>query len=198
MRRVAALLAVAPLITFLGLAACQTAEKVSASGRVDCAKVGEVLAMFELGPGPKSDARASAIAKHRTACEQQHVTADEQACLFKAKDTWAARACLPRMFAQAAPPGEKPTCATAIARWRAAVNAQLGTIGSAAAAQLDKILPAAQLSCEQDHWPDKVLGCIAATQVGDMATFQACSSQLSEELQKKLTDRIAARLQEQQ
>jgi hypothetical protein len=190
----AALLAVVATL----LAACQTAEKVSSSAHVNCAKVGEVLAMYELGRDAKPDTRASVIAKHRTACEEQHVTADEQACLFKAKDTWSARACLPRMFSQPAPPGEKPSCATAIARWRAAVSAQLGTIGSAAADQLDKILPIAQLSCEQDHWPDNVLACIAATQVGDMATFQACSSQLSPELQKKLTDRIAARLQEKQ
>lgn len=175
----------------LALGACQRNEQAQGAAAADCARVGDTLAAFEVGASASAEKRAPIAAKHRAACEASHVTVDEAACLFRAKDTWAARACLPRMFAAPAPEGEKADCALVASRMRAAVSAQVGQ-GSAALAAMEHLLPTIQSSCEQDHWPATVLGCIAATKVGDMAGFQACSNSLPKDLQAKLGQRLNA------
>lgn len=178
------------LVTVLGLAACQRNEQPQAAA-VDCARVGDTLASFELGAAAPAEKRAPAAARYRASCESTHVTADEAACLGRAKDTWTARACLPRMFAAPAPAGEKADCALVVSRMRAAVASEVGQ-GSAAMTAIEKVLPTIQTSCEQDHWPAQVLDCVAATKVGDMVTFQQCANSLPKDLQDKLTQRLNA------
>lgn len=173
------------------LAACQRSESGQVSAAVDCTRIAETLATFEIGEAATPAQRAPAVAKHRAACESAHVTAQEAACLGHAKDTWAARACLPRMFAAPAPVGEQADCAVVASRMRAAVVAEVGQ-GLAAMNAMAKLLPTIQASCEQDRWPKNVLSCVAATKVGDMASFQACTNQLPQDLQDKLSRRLTA------
>jgi hypothetical protein len=180
-------------LAILVVAGCQKPDQ-RAVGAANCARVAETLASFEAGSGVTAEQRAPVVAKHQAACEAMRVTADEAACLARAPDTWAARACLPRMF----PP--KPTanaanvgaeCQLVATRMGDAVMSQVGSNGSAAGAKLDQMLPIIAASCELDRWPAPVVQCIAATKVGDMAAYQACSNQLPIELQKKLAARLA-------
>jgi hypothetical protein len=173
-------------------AACQRNEQAQAGSAADCARVGEVLASFEVGNLAQPDHRAAVVSKHRQACETAGVTADEAACLYRAKDTWAARVCLPKMFPDK--PAERD-CTTVMTRMREAVMTQVGSDGSAASRQLDKLLPVVKLACEQDAWPASVLRCIADTKSGDMEAFQRCSNQLPQEQQQKLAQRMTAALQ---
>lgn len=173
---------------------CQRTDATSAGA--DCARVADTLATFELGPAATPDARAPVVAKHRTACESTKVTAAEATCLGRATDTWAARACLPRMFPP--PPGggtgnvAATGCATVVDRMRVAVMQEVGSEGSAAEAVLDRMLPIIQSACEQDRWPAAVVDCIARTKPGDMSAFQACANQLPKELQDKLGQKLLA------
>ncbi|HEU4610572.1 MAG TPA: hypothetical protein VFS15_00790 [Kofleriaceae bacterium] len=178
------------LATVVSLAACQRNEQPQAA-TVDCTRIGEALASFEVGATAPAEKRGPVAARYRASCESTHVTADEAACLGRAKDTWTARACLPRMFAAPAPAGEKADCALVVSRMRAAVASEVGQ-GSAAMAAIEKVLPTIQSSCEQDHWPAQVLDCVAATKVGDMVTFQQCASSLPKDLQDKLSQRLNA------
>ncbi|HEY5951137.1 MAG TPA: hypothetical protein VIV40_36850 [Kofleriaceae bacterium] len=150
------------------------------------------LASFELGPAATPDARAPVIAKHKAACESTHVTADEASCLFSAKDTWTARACLPRMFPAKPPPAgaDVTGCSTVAERMRAAVMTEVGSNGSAAEAQLAKILPIIQAGCIEDEWPKPVVKCIVDTKPGDMQAFQNCANQLPKPQQDKLSQRL--------
>jgi hypothetical protein len=185
------------LAVVLGAGACQRTEQAP-SAAADCARVAETLATFEMGPTATPDARAPVVAKHKAACESAHVTTDEAACLGRAKDTWAARACLPRMFPAKPVPttGQPAGCSTVAERMRAAVMSEVGSNGSAASAQLDKILPVIQASCQQDSWPANVVQCIVDAKVGDMAAFQTCANQLPAEMQQNVTKRLTAALQQ--
>jgi hypothetical protein len=201
-RRLALLVAAVPGAFALALSAgaCQRTEQVPAA---DCNAVAETLATFELGPTGTPEQRVPVVAKHKAGCEATHTTRDEAACLGRAKDTWAARACLPRMFSApantaggtGATGAGSARCATAGERMRAAVMSEVGSNGSAAAAQLEKIVPVIQAACEQDRWPANVVACMADSKVGDMAAFQACANQLSPELQQKVQQRLTAALQ---
>lgn len=180
-------------LAVLAIAGCQQPDHRKV-GAANCARVAETLAAFEAGSGATAEQRAPVVAKHRAACEAMKVTSDEAACLGRAHDTWAARACLPRMF----PP--KPTanaanvgadCQLVASRMADAVMSQVGSNGSAAAEKLDAMLPIVAASCELDRWPAPVVECIVATKTGDMAAYQACSNQLPMELQKKLAARLA-------
>lgn len=183
------------VLALVALVGCQRTEQAGRSGSVDCDRVAATLASFEVGSHAAPEERAPVVAKHRAACEATHVTADEAACLFSAKDTWAARACLPRLFAAPADPREKPSCAVVTSRMRAAVMAQLGSAGSAGQAAVERMLPVFQQACVQDGWPPRVVQCISATKIGDMESFQACSNQLPKEQQDKLARRLAAQQQ---
>ncbi len=174
-------------------AGCQQGSRHN-GGAVDCARVAETLASFEAGSAATAEQRAPIVAAHRTACEAMRVTPVEANCLARAQDTWAARACLPRMF----PP--KPTansanagadCQLVAARMRDAVVARAGSNAPAAAARLDKMQPIVASSCQLDGWPAPVVQCIVATKPGDMAAYQACSNQLPPELQQQLAARLA-------
>jgi hypothetical protein len=181
----------------VALAACQRNENKSAAG-VDCARVAETLATFEMGSAAKPDARPAVVAKHRAACESTNTTSDEARCLFDAKDTWAARACLPRMFGSPAATGGAAGCAVVVSRMRDAVLAEAGSSGSATMAAVDQLLPVIQQSCEQDAWPAAVLDCIGRSRAGDLNAFQTCANQLPQEQQQKLAQRLTAQQQAQQ
>jgi hypothetical protein len=174
-------------------AACQRTEQAPARD-VDCAGVAESLASFEVGNNAPAGQRAAAVAKHKSECERTNVTAAEARCLGGAKDTWAARACLPRMFPATPAPPVNADCVTVGARMRAAVIAEAGS-GSATVTQLDKLVPVLQQACSEDRWPAPVVKCIADTKPGDMAAFQACSNQLPQALQARIAERMGLVMQ---
>jgi hypothetical protein len=186
------------LLSGLGIvcfvAGCQRTEPAPAARLADCAGVADWLAAFELGNYATPEARVPVVAKHKAACEAAKVTADEATCLTKAKDTWTARACLPRMFPAPAATGSSD-CATVGTRMRAAVMSEVGNQGSAAAAQLDILVPVIQTSCDQDRWPKNVVQCIVGGKPGDMNAFQTCSNQLPKDIQDKVSQRLAAAMQ---
>ena len=180
------------LLALLAIAGCQRVEPPPPAA--DCTRVGETLAQFEVGNYAPPDQRATAATKHRQACEATHATADEAACLFRAKDTWAARACFPKMF-----PGKAASddCGIVATRMREAVMSQVGASGSAAAARLDAMLPIVTASCVDDQWPAAVVRCIVGAKPGDMTAFQTCANQLPQDLQQKMGQRLLAAQQAQ-
>ena len=182
------------LLAIFCVGACQRTERSSATA--DCARVADMLTSFETGNQVPPDKRAAVVAKHKASCESAQVTADEAACVGRATDTWTARACLPRMFPpSAAKEVGAAGCVILTSRMRAAVMADVGSNGSAASAQLDKLLPVIQASCEQDKWPANIIQCVNDTKPGDMTGFQSCTNQLSPELQNKMAGRLSAALQ---
>ena len=183
------------------LGGCQRVERAPAA---NCAQVADTLTAFEVGNAATPEQRAPVVAKHKATCESTKTTAAEAACLASAKDTWAARACLPRMFPPPAagaattaggPPN--PACATLAARMRDAVLTDVGSNNAAAAAQMAKITPVVQTACEQDAWPASITTCVTDTKSGDMPAFQACMNQLSQEHQSKLAQRLNTAMNEQ-
>jgi hypothetical protein len=181
------------VLALFAVAACQ---RTNQAGKADCSRVAETLASFEIGNHAPPDQRAPVVAKHKAACQTTNVTADEATCLGKATDTWTARACLPRMFpAKPAEGGSTAGCSTVAVRMRAAVMGDVGSNGSAAAAQLDKLVPVVQASCEQDSWPKNVVQCVVDGKQGDMNAFQTCMNQLPQDYQLKLSERLQASMQ---
>ena len=180
------------------LVGCQRTDSTQTG---NCAKVAELLATFELGNQAPPERRAPVVAKHRQACEAAGITVDEVACIDRARDTWAARACLPKLFpanpANPANPASAAECATFTARLRQAVQAQAGVDSAASLAAIDGMLPIMKASCEQDHWPASILTCVAAAAPGDMNAFQQCSALLPKDLQDKLAQRLLAQRQQQ-
>jgi hypothetical protein len=178
-------------------AACQRTDPAPAGTPADCSRVADTLASFEMGNYATPEQRAPVVAKHKAACESAKVTSDEATCLGKARDTWAAKACLPRMFpAKPVPTEGGPTgCSVVVGRMRTAVLAEIGSNGSAAETQLAKLLPVIQASCEQDNWPKNVVQCVVDANTGDTNAFQACMNQLPKDLQDKLSQRLQAALQ---
>jgi hypothetical protein len=173
-------------------AACQRNPPPPAA---NCAGVADILTSFEVGSAASLEQRAPVVAKHKAACESIKVTADEAKCLRLATDTWAAKACLPRMF-PAQPAAANSECDTVTARMRAAVMSEVGSNGAAASAQLDKLLPVIKVSCEQDAWPKPVVKCVVDAKQGDMIAFQTCVNQLPKETQDKMQQRLVAVMQE--
>jgi hypothetical protein len=184
-------------LALVAVAACQRTDQAPAGTPADCTRVADTLTSFEIGNYAAPEQRAPVVAKHKAACEATKVTSDEATCLGKARDTWAAKACLPRMFpAKPVPTEGGPTgCSVVVGRMRAAVMAEVGSNGSAAEAQLAKLLPVIQASCEQDNWPKNVVQCVVDGKPGDTNAFQACMNQLPKDLQDKLTQRLQAAMQ---
>jgi hypothetical protein len=183
-------LVLALLATVATQGACQRTERTSSA--TDCARVAETLTSFEVGTAATPEQRTPVVAKHRAACESTKVTADEAACLGKATDTWAARACLPRMFAAASATGSTAGCAMFVTRMREAVMTEVGSQGSAAAEAIDQMLPVIRQSCEQDVWPAAVLDCVGRSKPGDMTALQTCANQLPQQMQEKMAQRLMA------
>jgi len=87
------------LVTGLGtelLGGCQR------ESLADCDHVADRLADIEVGPAGTPAQHAASRAHHQAACTTARVTTDEAACLDRARDTWAATRCVPRMFDRAA------------------------------------------------------------------------------------------------
>ena len=183
------------VVALAGVAACQRTDTDAATAPADCARVADTLASFELGPSPDAATRAAAVAKHKAACTSAKVTNAEASCLYAAKETWAARACLPRMFSPK-PQQVEGSCALLVARLREAVMKDVGSNGSAAAQRLTQLSPVYLAACEQDHWPTSVVSCASAAAPGDIVAFQACFNQLPPDLQQKLSERFSAALQQ--
>ena len=177
----------------LSAAACQRTQAPA----VDCSEVGERLTTFEIGTTATPEQRAPIVAKHKAACQTASVTAADVACLRNATDTWTARACFPRMFPKSASGATgNAACATVTTRMREAIMADVGSNGSAAAAQLAKILPVIETACSEDAWPGNIVKCIGDGKPGDMTAFQSCMNQLPQEHQGKLSQRLSAAMQQ--
>jgi len=173
-------------------AGCQANEQNKNTARASCERVAETLASFELGNYADKEKRAPTVAKYRDQCASKGVSTKEAECLYGARDTWSARACVPSMFPTGAATGD---CKQAIARMREVMLSALGSAAGSATEQLDKMIPVIQLSCEQDKWPVDVTQCMVASPPNDVAAFQKCTSQLSQELQEKMQKRMLAREQ---
>ncbi len=182
--------AVALLFASGGLVACkeQGSSKVAANAPADCAKVGEILATFETGAGAQPDVRAAAVTKHRDACKTHNMNAAEATCMANAKSSWQAMECAPRMFPERATGGD---CKAVAARIREAIMGDMAkAVGSAGIAMVDKMVPIIESSCRDDNWPAAYRTCVIGAKPGDMATFKACDTQLPQELQVKMGERL--------
>jgi hypothetical protein len=156
----------------------------------DCDAVAELLATGELGNYAEVDQRAPVIAKQRAACEAEHVSKDEAACLEKAADKWAQAACVPRMFPAAQ--GATAECTAIVLKVRALIAPQVAQVGSDAARMIDKMMPVMQRSCEHDGWPADVKQCILATAPGDLTAMQLCATLMPKSLQDRLRQQMTA------
>ena len=180
-------------VALLLLCGCQANEqKKNTALPASCERVGETLASFELGNYADKEKRAPVVAKYRELCTAKGVSKQEADCLIAARDTWTAKACVPSMFPAAAGASQ---CKPAIARMREVMVAALGSAQGSATAQLDKMLPVVELSCEQDKWPAAVTQCMIESQPHDVVAFQKCTAQLPQELQEKMQKRMLAREQ---
>lgn len=160
----------------------------------DCARVADQLASLETGGATAPAQRAPVVAKHRAACDAANLTAVEMACIGRAKDTWSAIGCAPRMFPEAKTDGVID-CTQVVARTRAASESEMpADTGSAGSAMLDKMMAIVDKACREDNWPEAHRRCVMSTRVGDMKGLQACNQTLPAELQEKLTQRMAAEI----
>jgi len=183
-------MAVALLFASGGLVACkeQGSSKIAANAPADCAKVGAILAGFEVGPGAQPDAHAASVAKHRDACKTQNLNAAEATCMANATSSWQAMECAPRMFPERATGGD---CKAVAARIREAIMGDMAkAVGSAGTAMVDKMVPVIESSCRDDNWPAAYRTCVLGAKAGDMAAFKACDTQLPQELQVKMGERL--------
>lgn len=171
------------------VAACkQQSAAVDPSAPADCAKVAEILARLEGGPGAKPDAHAAAVAKHQDGCKSHNLNAAEATCLAKATDTWQAFECAPRMFPERA---TKTDCKAVASRMREAILADMPKeVGSAGVAMVDRMVPVIESSCTDDNWPTTYRECVAGAKPGDMTAFRACDGVLPEALRLKMGERL--------
>ena len=125
------------------------------------------------------------------------LTPAEHACIGKARDTWAALACAPRLYPdrQAA---SLAGCDAVVARMRAGIVTQMPTdVGSGGAAMLDQMMGILKRACSEDPWPAQIRECIMATRVGDMDALQRCQDAMPKDLQIKLQQRLAQEMPKQ-
>jgi len=186
------------------LAACKEAPAPpSPTAAADCTKVAEIVTNFELGPAAKPDMRSTAVARNLASCKDTGVTVAEATCIAKAKDTWAVKACAPKMFGVPTPAGSGSAvatndCKSTTLRMREAIVADLPKDGgSAGIAMVDRMLVAIEAGCVQDGWPAEYRDCIVAAPVGNKAAFETCESLLPGELRVKLGERLKPIIQSQ-
>lgn len=159
----------------------------------DCTRVADQLASLETGAVTPAQ-RAPVVAKHRAACDAAKLTPVEMACIGRAKDTWSAIGCAPRMFPEAKTDGVID-CTQVVARTRAATESEMpANTGSAGSATLDRMMAIVEKACREDSWPESLRRCVMSTRVGDMKGLQACNATMPKELQDKLTQRMAAEM----
>lgn len=167
----------------------------------------EIVTSFELGPGAKPETRASAVARHLASCRDNGVTVAEATCIATAKDTWAVKACAPKMFgvptagsgsALAPTPAATNDCKSTTLRMREAIIADLPKDGgSAGVAMVDRMLVAIEAGCVQDGWPAAYRDCVVAAPSGDKAALEKCEPLLPGELRVKLGERLKPIIQSQ-
>lgn len=175
------------------LCACNEAGPPQAGHANACARTAERLTSFELGESASTN-RVPTVAKHRAACDTAKLADSEHTCIANAKDTWTAIACAPRMF-----PGRTPVtladCKRVIGRTRAVVVSEMpADSGSAGAVMIDKMMTIMEKACTEDGWPESVRTCVLGTRSGDMAALQKCNEALPQDMQDKLTARMAAEI----
>jgi hypothetical protein len=184
------------------LAACKEAPTPpSPTAPADCTKVAEIVSNFELGPGAKPEQRTPVVAKNLEGCKAAGVTVAEATCVAKAKDTWAVKACVPKMFgvptAAVAPTGTND-CKSTTLRMREAIVADLPKdSGSAGLAMVDRMLVAIEAGCIEDGWPPAYRDCIVGAPSGDKVAFEKCEPLLTGELRMKLGERLKPIIQSQ-
>jgi hypothetical protein len=167
------------LAATLVLVGCQANEdRPPPTGAADCGRVGDTLARYELGPVASREQRTPVATEYRDRCIAAHVSRTEAECLFRATDTWKARDCVPSMFKGEHAGGD---CKAVAARMNAAVKA------TAENSAIEKMLPAIEVSCEQDHWPTEIKQCILSAKPDEIAK---CNGLLSQELQNKMAQRM--------
>ncbi len=175
-----------PAFLLVALIACQRTDGDPPKGPLaSCDKVAELLASIELGNYASPEQRAPAVAHHKQACTTAKVTEEEAACLARARDTWSAVSCVPRMFPKPAPGGDCKEVATRVRQ-----SIQQTSIGSDAQKLIDKMMPAMEASCIADSWPKPLVACIVAAKPGDLGALEKCNELMPKALQDKLQQRM--------
>ena len=178
-------LVVAVVVSTIG---CQRKSDDKPKGPLaSCDRVAETLATLEVGNYASREARVKSEDHHRQACAIAMVTEDEAKCLTKAKSTWAAAACVPRMFPK--PSGATAAaCKEVAARVRQAIRVDV--VGSDARTMIEKMMPAMEASCIEDAWPASLVACIRAAKPGNLAALEHCNTMMPKELQDRLQQRM--------
>ena len=168
------------MVALLASAACQVNEdRPSPTAAADCSRVGDALARFELGPAASREQRTPIASEYRERCTAAHVTRAEADCLFRATDTWKARDCVPSMFKGEHAGGD---CKAVAARMKDGIQAITGN------GAIEKLLPAIEVSCEQERWSTEIKQCFLSAKPSEIGK---CNSMLSQEQHAKLDQRMS-------
>jgi hypothetical protein len=160
-----------------------------------CPAVADQLTSIELGNYAEPEARAPVVARYQAACEAALVSPEEAQCLDKARDTWSAGQCVPRMFPELASSGAGD-CAAIVTKTKAMMAKQAAYLSDPKMKTwFDKSMAVMQESCEQDQWPDLLKQCMLASD-GTPATMLHCNQQMPPALQQKMQARLTKAMQE--
>lgn len=151
----------------------------------DCGPVADALVSLEVGNYATAEERAAKRPAKLALCARHRITVEELACLAKARATWDAATCVPRMF----PPRPAGECAPVIAKIRAAIADGPGR-DLTLQPMVDRALTVMRQSCAEDGWPDEFRRCILDTPVGDIKAFSACEQAAPPALKAKLEQRM--------
>lgn len=167
----------------------------------DCTVVADVFASFDLGNYAEPDERTPVVAKYRTACEKALVSKEQGECVTNAHGREAAIACVPRMFPERATPPVGTTgsadCDAVATKIKNLINAQQATLQNdpRTAKYMAAVIDTMRVACVEDQWPDALKRCMLATS-NDNLMNQACTEQMSPELQSKLQARVTTVMQQ--
>lgn len=155
----------------------------------DCQVVADGLASLDLGNYAEPETRTPVVARYRAACEKAYVTKEQGECLAKVMDKWSASQCAPDMFPEQKSTGAGGDCGAIATKIRAQMSKSMTGSDPKTQEMFTKVMGVVQQSCEQDAWPDGFKKCILAA--GDSTdAMTACNSQMSPQLQQKMTDRM--------
>jgi hypothetical protein len=148
----------------------------------DCALVADTLASFDIGNYAAPEERTAAVAKRKASCEAAHISKEEQACLEKAPDQWAAQKCAPRLFPQA-----QGDCVAVGMKVRTVVG-QTGMDPKT----VDKMIHAVEDSCTNDQWPADFKQCVLVASPTNPKSFDQCEKLIPAQLKEQMTRRMTA------
>jgi len=155
----------------------------------ECQGLADQLASMELGNYAELDVRAPVVATYKAACEKAYVSKEEGACIEKATSKYDAAQCAPRMFPELASSGTGD-CAQVVTKIRVTMMSQAGaTLDPSMQQTVERILKAAQESCEQDAWPDALKKCVLDA-TGGIDAMGSCNAQTPPALQQKIQERL--------